>query len=138
MKTFCITLIALFFAVSFTGCKKEAEVDPDLANRVAGRYSLSKFELSGTTYAISDTYYTGSMEVKRESATTVTLIMDVKGRNNVPFVDGSTTGVTLTDVGNGEVSLVKDGNNLGRGGKNTLAIRGTDTANKSFVITGTK
>jgi hypothetical protein len=139
MKTLCITLMVLFMTISFTSCKKEAsEVDPDFANRVAGRYSLSKFELGGTSYKISDTYYTGSMEVRRESAASVMLIMDVKGRNNAQFLDGTVTGVTLTDVGNGELSLMKDGNNLGRGGNNTLAIRGVDTQGDSFVITGKK
>lgn len=138
MKTLCITLIALFIAVSFTACKKEAEVDPDLANRVAGRYSLSKIELNGTTKAIKDTYFTGMMEVKRESATSVTLILDVKGINNSPFLTDTYDNVTVTDVGNGEVELTKDGNNLGRGGKNTLALRGTDTVGAAFVLTGTK
>lgn len=138
MKTLSITLLALFIAVSFTACKKEADVDPDLANRVAGRYSLSKIEVNGTTKAIKDTYFTGAMEVKRESATSVTLILDVKGINNSPFLTGNIDNVTLTDVGNGEVELTKDGNNLGRGGKNSLALRGTDTAGAAFVLTGTK
>lgn len=137
-QIFRTIIIALFFTISLSACRKEADVETDLANRVTGRYSLSRFELNGKTYPIDQTDFVGSMEVVRETATSVTLKMDVKTSKGVSFMVGTGKNITLTDMDNGEVELTKDGNKVGHGGKNSLSIRGADTEGEPFVITAMK
>ncbi|MBC7920040.1 MAG: hypothetical protein H7Z75_03025 [Ferruginibacter sp.] len=134
-------LLALLVAASLTACKKdkETEPEPDLASRAAGQYTFSELAFGGKTYPASSSNLKGGVTVTRQTATTVELKLNVNQKSdNEPFMDGSAGGILLTDVGNGEFDLNKDGEKLGRGSKNKLVLNGEDDNDVRFTITFTK
>ena len=128
-------LMAVMLIAALTGCKKEADVNPELSARVTGSYTISKVELGGKTYPADQTNLKGSITVSRESDASVGIDLNITTKNNGDFLQGSVSGVSLTDAGGGEVNLVKDGDQIGKGGNGKVSIKVTDEKDQDIVIT---
>ena len=95
MKTMRISLlvgVTLLLATFFTACKKEADPTPELSARVVGNYTLTALKQSGKTYTIN-AQTTGKMSVLRESATLVSLTVDVITGSPTDNIHFTATGV---------------------------------------------
>ncbi len=124
MKTssmYRLSCMVLLLITGFTACKKEAEPNPELSARVVGTYTLTRIKTNGKLYTIN-AQTNGKMSVIRESATAVSVNIDVTTGSPTDNIHFSATNVSLRDAGNGEVDLVKDNNSFARGGNNTLTV----------------
>ncbi|GAB2590408.1 hypothetical protein [Spirosoma areae] len=142
MKTIRISPIigiALLLMTTFTACKKEAELHPELSARVVGNYTLTALKENGKTYTIN-AQTKGKMNVVRESATSVGVTVEVTNSSspadNLQF---SATGVSVEDAGNGEVNLSKNGSTFAKGGNNSFTIKLIpNDGSTPFELVGTK
>jgi hypothetical protein len=126
--------LLLILPLTFTACKKDTEVNPDLAKRVSGNYTFSSVIIDGKTYDIDETNISGEADLKRETANTVTLALDFKiGKQSN---SGNVLGIELTEAGNGEVELAKDGDYIGTAGNGKFSFKMTDSDGKKFTIIG--
>jgi hypothetical protein len=132
------TLMAVMVISVMTGCKKEIEPSPELSARVTGSYTISKIETGGKTYSAAQTNLKGGVSVTRESDSSVGMDLNITTKDNGDFLQGSVDGISLTDAGNGEVNLVKDGDSFGKGGNGKVSIKVSDTNDQEMVITLTK
>jgi|GEM_PF-3165070 len=132
-------LLTLLVAATLTACKQNSDPQPessDLAARVTGQYTYASLTTGGKTYPADETSLKGGVTVTRQSENSVTMQFNIRSTaTNQPFLDGSATGITLREAGNGEVDLVHEGETVARGGKNKLVINGVDDNNDEFTIT---
>lgn len=129
------TFFTLVFLVSVASCSKEEAVNPVLAARVEGTYTVTQIETAGKLYNVTaDTK--GTMSVTRVDEKTVNVAINIT--HPTQPIKGTLTNITLSDAGNGEVGLIKDGYNLGMGGNNKLSMKFVDTDGTNFVFISTK
>ncbi len=126
---------AMVCIAALTGCKKEADPSPELSARVTGSYTISSIETGGKTYPAVQTNLKGGLKVVRESETSVGIDLNITTKDNGEFLQGNVGGVSVTDAGNGEVNLVKDGDSFGKGGNGQISIKVSDTNDQDMVIT---
>ncbi|QJW90314.1 hypothetical protein HNV11_13480 [Spirosoma taeanense] len=130
-------LLLLLAAVSLTACKKENDPAPaaDLATRVAGHYNLAQLSVSGKTYAVGETQLTGSSTIARETATTVSIQVDIIQRSsNESFLSGTIDDITVSETGNGDVDFRKDGEQIAYTKKGKLMIETSDAKDVPFTL----
>lgn len=134
-------LLALLVAASLSACKKENDPAPaaDLADRLSGQYTLAQVTVNGKSYSASEAGLKGGGSVTRQSASTVSMMLNINDSSTGEgFLNGSVDDITLTDAGNGEVDLSKDGDKIGRGNQHKLTLNGKDDKNVPFTFTMTK
>ncbi|WP_234736745.1 hypothetical protein [Tellurirhabdus bombi] len=126
--------LLLILPLMLTSCKKDNDVDPDLAKKIAGNYTFSSIIMDGKTYDIDETNISGEADLERETATTVTLSLDFSiGKQSN---SGSIKSIELKDAGNGEVELAKDGDYIGTAGNGKFSFKMTDSEGNKFTIIG--
>jgi len=133
-------MLAILFVASLSACKKNnTDPAPDLASRVAGTYSYSELVAGGQTYPASKTDLKGTMNVTRQSATTVSIIVDfrIKSTNEV-FLQDSADDVTVVDAGSGNIEYRLNGNVIAKGTTSKLSITGEDNSGAELTISATK
>jgi hypothetical protein len=129
-------LLVLLVAATLTACKKAPEADPDLANRLAGSYTLSQVTVNGQSVPAADAQLRGGVTVTRETATAVTLEFNVTYRvDNSEVLVGEIGDVALTDTGGGNVELRAQGERVGRGSRSELVIEAEDDNGEAFSMT---
>ncbi len=141
MKTLRFFLIALAVPFMLASCSKSSdEVNPDLGVRVSGSYAFSRVIIDGKESPIEQSNITGGAIIDRLTETTVKVNFDFKVATS--RTQGFVDNVILTDAGNGEVELNKDGFNLGRYGKNVVSLKVNLTnsagAQQAIVLIGAK
>ncbi len=127
-------VMAVLCIAALTGCKKEIEPSPELSARVTGSYTIASIETDGKTYPAVQTNLKGGLTVVRESETSVGIDLNITTKDNGDFLQGNVSGVSVTDAGNGQVNLMKSGDNFGKGGNGQISIKVSDTNDKDMVI----
>jgi hypothetical protein len=135
-----VGLLALLMLALLTGCKKNSEeAQPDMGTRLEGQYTLSEVELNGTKYPAGQTNLKGGVSVTRVSASSIKMAFAiVNKKDGSDFISGSAEDVSLSEAGNGQVNLSKDGDTIGYASGNKLSIKGVDDDGTQFVMTLTK
>ncbi|OIN60407.1 hypothetical protein BLX24_06180 [Arsenicibacter rosenii] len=128
-------VMAVLCIAALTGCKKETEPSPELSARVTGSYTISTIETGGKTYQAGQTNLKGGLTVVRESETSVGIDLNITTKDNGDFLQGNVSDVSLTDAGNGEVNLVKSGDNFGKGGNGRISVKVSDSNDQDMIIT---
>ncbi|MVM33856.1 hypothetical protein GO755_27720 [Spirosoma sp. HMF4905] len=139
------SLAALLLVGSLSACKQQAtEVNPapapvsELSSRVSGQYTLKQVTANGQVYSADDADLKGGAKISRVSATSVNLDLDINTLStNEAVMNGSVSGLTLTDAGNDEVNLVKGSDTIGKGSSNklTLNVKGGDGVAYGLIMT---
>lgn len=136
----CSALLVFLFAASLTACKKDnADPAPDLASRVAGTYTFSELATGGKTYQAKDTNLKGSISVNRQTATTVSIAVNIRLKStDETFLDDSADDVTVVDMGSGAVEYRLNSTVIAKGSTNKLSISGEDEDGVALTLTATK
>ena len=133
------TILAILFVASLSACKKtDTDLNPDLGARVAGTYTFSELATGGKTYPASETNLKGTITVTRQSATTVSIKMNLllKSTNEV-YADDAASNVSGVETG-GTVELQYNNNVIAKINGNKLSVEGEDGTGEVFTISATK
>jgi hypothetical protein len=133
-------LLVLLVAASLSACKKEnSDAAPDLASRVAGSYNFSELVTGGKSYPASETNLKGTMNVTRQTATTVSIDVAIKLKStNEFFIEDSADNVAVVDAGSGKVEYRLNGNVIATSNGNKLSISGEDDNGVDLTVSATK
>ena len=135
-------LLALLFAVSLSACKKSTSDPapaPDLAARVAGQYNFSELTTGGKTYPASQTNLKGGFTVTRETATTVSMAINLQLKSTgETYAEDSADNVTVAEVSGGTIEFRSGGTVIARTNGNKISIEGEGPDGASLTISATK
>lgn len=132
-------LLALFFAVFMTACKKsDSAPAPDLAARVAGQYNYSELTTGGKTYPANQTNLKGGINVTRQSATTISITLNLQLKTGETYIDDEASNVTVVETSGGIVEFRYDGDVIAKANGNKISIEGTGPDGKDMTITASK
>ncbi|HEV7351205.1 hypothetical protein [Telluribacter sp.] len=144
MKNFnyfrCIPVLMLLLVASLSACEKNKEiVAPDAATTVAGQYTYSELNLNGKTLPASQTDLKGTVSLTRETATSVTMVLNIRMKSdNSEFLVDNLDETEVVDLGSGLYSLRLEGQEFAQIKDKKLTIKGVDTGGVSFSIAATK
>lgn len=144
MKTrvsFRTALLALLVVASLSACKKSDSetAAPDLASRVAGQYNFSELSASGKTYPASETNLKGSITVTRQTATTVSMKVNLALKStNETYADDSVENVTVVETSGGNVEFRYNNNVIARANGSKLSIDGEGADGVDLTISANK
>ncbi len=110
----------------------------ELSAKVVGKYTFTSVTEDGKTYPASQTQLAGGVNIIRESATTVTMQLDIHSKTNEPFLQGTVTNLKVMDTGNNEINLVNGDDIVAKGGNGKLMVRATYSDGTYIDITVTK
>ncbi len=137
-----IALFLLLIVASLSACKKTNDVvapAPDAASSVAGKYTFSELSYNGKTVSAADADLKGTINLTRQSATTVDMAVDLRAKSdNTEFIVDTVEGVEVADLGSGNTSLRYNGNQVAQIKSNKLTISGKDEDGVAFSITAAK
>ncbi len=136
MKTLSFLLFVCFALVSLSACEKQEDLNPELVSRVTGDYPFAQVVSNGRTYPISQTNLSGQASIERKSSSSVKLAWRyTSGRSSY---SGSYTGMTLTDVGNGDVEFRYSNNVVATVSDGTLYLNVDDSNGESMTFIGVR
>jgi hypothetical protein len=129
-----VLFLLLLVVASMTACKKAPEADPDLGNRVAGTYTLNELTAGGKSYTGANLPLKGTIEVARESATSVELSIDIRLKaDNSEFLNVQGGDIDVIDKG-GELELRSDGEKVARISGNKMYIEVEDDSDVYTLV----
>ena len=133
-------LLALFVAASLSACKKSnSDPAPDLAARVAGQYTFSELATGGKTYPASQTNLKGSINVTRQTPTTVSMSVSLNLKStNETYAEDSVDNVTVSETSSGNVEFRSGSTVIARATGNKISIEGAGDDGVDLTIYATK
>ncbi len=137
-----VWLALLLSTILFSACKKN-NVEPvapaDAATQAAGKYTYSELSYDGKTLPANQTNLKGTIDVTRQTGSTVTMTLDIRQKSgNDEFMVFTANDINVSEEGNGNLSFRFDGEQIGALKGNKLTINGEDDNNVRFTISATK
>ncbi len=136
-----LALFLLLAITSLSACKKETDATPtgDLGTRAAGQYTLTEISAGGKTLPAAQADLKGSINVTRQTATSVNLDFNIREKStNDEVLVGTADGLEVSSAGGNAISFRGDNAEVATLSGNRLSIKVEDDNGVDVTFVATK